>query len=227
MLKILLSLLCVLNLYAQSPKWLDSGLKIVSSFGIQDYKEGYGLIINEGLIITSASLVYRESKAKDILLYDSQSPSYVVACLSHAEILALDSNLDLAILKPQKFTDIYCNILPEPNLRALNFREKSFDIFNNSYLKTLDNSLKIEYFYEQEWSNFATEQTILGAIKNLPQDKNEEMLGMPLFAEEKFAGIIQEKGSVLGGQEILKFICKIHQTTSILDSYLDEKKYCQ
>ena len=91
----------------------------------------------------------------------------------------------------------------------------------------MDNSLKIEYFYEQEWSNFATEQTILGAIKNLPQDKNEEMLGMPLFAEEKFAGIIQEKGSVLGGQEILKFICKIHQTTSILDFYLDEKEYCQ
>ncbi|EES89721.1 hypothetical protein [Helicobacter canadensis] len=227
MFKILLSLLWALSLYAQSPKWLDSGLKIVSSFGLQDYKEGYGLIINEGLIITSASLVYRDARAKDILLYDSQSPSHVVSCLSYAEILALDANLDLAILKPQKFTDIYCNILPEPNLRALNFKEKSFDIFNDSYLNILDYQLKVEYFFEQEWSNFASEQTTLEAIENLPWDQKQKMIGMPLFVENKFVGILRNEGDILKGQEILKFICKIHQTTSILDSYFISQEYCQ
>lgn len=219
MLKVILSLLCAINLYAQSPKWLDSGLKIVSTFGLQDFKEGYGIAINEGLVLTSASLVYREDRAQDILLYDSQSPTQAVSCLSHAEILALDTTLDLAILKPQQFTDIYCNVLPEPNLRALNFKKKAFDIFGNPYLESFYNQLEIEYFLEQEWSNFAPKQSTLEALENLPQEKRKERVGMPLFSRGSFIGILREDGRILRQPEIVGFICKINKTTSIFDSY--------
>ncbi len=227
MFRAILCLLCAINLYSQPLKWLDSGLKIVSSLELQNFKEGYGIAINEGLVLTAASLVYGETKIKDIMLYDSQPPTQAIYCLSHAEILALDTNLDLAILKPQKFTDIYCNILPESNLRSLNFKKKSFDIFNNVYLGSFYSQLEIEYFLEQEWSNFALKQSTLENLENFPQDKKQEMIGMPLFAKDGFIGILRDDGSILRQPEIVSFICKVSQTTSIFDSYLTLQKYCK
>ena len=94
MAKVILFLLLVGNLYAQYPTWIKDGLKIVASFGTQDFKEGYGIVINEGLILTSSSLVYEKDRAKDIVLYNSESLEEPITCLSHAQILALDDTLD-------------------------------------------------------------------------------------------------------------------------------------
>lgn len=231
MAKVILFLLLVGNLYAQYPTWIKNGLKIVASFGTQDFKEGYGIVINEGLILTSSSLVYEKDRAKEIVLYNSESLEEPITCLSHAQILALDDTLGLAILKAYNFTDIYCNVLPKPNFRLLHFKSKFFDILKKPVEISNAEGLMISYFLEQEWLNFGIEKVSWQDLQTMLQENKKNLLGMPLFAGNDFLGILVQKRekqhlSLLKHQEILEFLCKINQNTAILESMPAYKKTC-
>ncbi|WP_210670788.1 hypothetical protein [Helicobacter pullorum] len=231
MAKVILFLLLVGNLYAQYPTWIKDGLKIVASFGAQDFKEGYGIVINEGLILTSSSLVYEKDRAKEIVLYNSESLEEPITCLSHAQILALDDTLGLAILKAYNFTDFYCNVLPKPNFRLLHFKSKFFDILKKPVEISNVEGLMISYFLEQEWLNFGIEKISWQDLQTILQENKRNLLGMPLFAGNDFLGILVQKRekqhlSLLKHQEILEFLCKINQNTAILESMPTYKKTC-
>ena len=138
MVKIIIALIFLtLSAYAKYPYWLRYSVKLVSEFEVPNtstpyYVEGYGLVMNENLILTSASNVYRTTKVKDIVLYHTEVLGEPIACLSHAKILALDDNLDVAVLEAERFTDIYCNVLPESNFRTLSFAETYLNLMRIS-----------------------------------------------------------------------------------------------
>ena len=117
MAKIILALIFLaLGAYAKYPYWLRYSVKMVAEFETPNksnpyYVEGYGLAINENLILTSASNVYNATRARDIVLYHTEVLGEPIACLSHAKILALDDNLDVAVLEAERFTDIYCTLV--------------------------------------------------------------------------------------------------------------------
>lgn len=200
MTKIILVMFLALSVYAKYPEWLQNSVKVVAEFEkpnqhVPRFIEGYGLVINHSLILTSATIVFDKEKAHDITLYHTEVLGQPIACLSHARILALDDNLDLAVLEVERFTDIYCNILPTPNFRELSFQGKCFDILYRPFKIPLREDLSISYFSEQDWSEFLRSRILLKDFLSLPKETKEKMLGMPLFIENEFLGLKVKESS--------------------------------
>ena len=229
--KILLVLLCASTLFADTyPQWIRSGLKVIAYFEENSFKEGYGLLIDEGLGLVSSAVVYDNKKPLDIILHNNEILGNPVACLSHARIIALDDNVGLALLKLESFTDIYCNILPKPN-----FRESHFIMLSHSILYAplmWDKKGKISYFEEKDWLNFGEKQADLETLK---KDNLQKLLGMPLFEKDIFVGMIVEqkvkneknKITILKHNEILEFLCGLERKTNILLHYKKIENFCK
>ncbi|TLD85299.1 hypothetical protein LS70_001765 [Helicobacter sp. MIT 11-5569] len=241
MAKIIFILLLALTANAKYPNWLQYGVKVIAEFDVsnksmQQYNEGYGLIINDGLVLTSASIVYDGKKAKDITLYHSETLGQPIACLSHARILAIDDSLDLAVLETERFTDIYCNSLPEPNFRSISFVENYFDILLIPLDLPLDERLEISYFKEHDWSQFLRHKIAFKDFLVLSQDNAKLLLGMPLFVENEFLGlkIKATKDStkkslnigILTHREILEFLCRLERETSVFKGKQSLNAFC-
>lgn len=245
MAKIILALIFLtLGAYAKYPYWLRYGVKIVAEFETLNksnpyYVEGYGLVINENLILTSASNVYNATRARDIVLYHTEVLGEPIECLSHAKILALDDSLDLAVLETEKFTDIYCNVLPEPNFRALSFGETYFNLFSIPPNLPLRDDLEISFFKEHDWSQLIRERKTLKEFLEFEKsaDKSQLSKGMPLFAENAFLGLRiypipnakseSLKLGILTHSEILTFLCKIQSETSVLANKKELATFCK
>ena len=261
--KILIFLLLYWGLYAQDrqisnfadffgsqkPKvqWIQGALKIIAHFDEVHYREGFGLLVDEGLAITSSEIVYEHKRAIDIVLYNNEVLGTPAACLSHAKILALDDDLGIALLQLESFTDIFCNILPKPNFREKQYMEFSYSILKKpiSLIPVLED--EITYFRETDWLNF-------GRIRSpLRQLYKSQLWGMPLFVrdalgQEEFIGILTQKLTVksknnpldfqksqksqqdleiLSHQEILDFLCYLQSHTSILKNYKKIDEFCR
>ena len=244
MAKIILALIFLaLGAYAKYPYWLRYSVKMVAEFETPNksnpyYVEGYGLAINENLILTSASNVYNATRARDIVLYHTQVLGEPIACLSHAKILALDDNLDLAVLEAEKFTDIYCNVLPEPNFRALSFGETYFNLLSIPPNLPLRDNLEISFFKEHDWSQLVRERKTLKEFLEFAKSADESKLskGMPLFVENDFLGLwIYPRPNakseslrlgILTHREILTFLCEIQSETSVLANKKELRGFC-
>ncbi len=235
--KIILLLFLAVNLNAESlyPSWLRYGVKIVTDFGMYNEIEGYGIIINDGLIITSAQNVYQNSKVGNILVYDTEALNNPIACLGYAKVLALDTNLDLAILAISTFTDIYCNILPQGSFRALIFEESFLNLLEESQDFTLDKNADISYIMIGNWLEFQRKMMPLGKFMTLLQVQKENFLGMPIFVKSKdffvedfFAGIITGKvqKKILKAKEIVRFLCEVNSKTTIFQAYPSIQTHC-
>lgn len=210
---------------ASYPLWLKDGLKIQATFEDSNLTKGYGIVFEDGLILTSASVVYSKSRANDILLYHSESFDEPISCLSHADIIALDDNLDIAILKPIKFTDIYCNIMPEPNARSLHFKNRVFKMLVEPFNLPVNSRIEISYFLEQDWLEFGRERIWFDDYMKLDVS---DILGMPLFVEDEFLGIVSKKhkNNILLHGEILDFICEVSNKTSVFKDYKSVLEFC-
>ncbi|MCI5968608.1 hypothetical protein [Helicobacter sp.] len=237
MAKIILGIMLVfLSANAKYPDWLQYGVKVIAEFdvpnkSVQQYNEGYGLIINDGLVLTSASIVFEGKRAKDITLYHTEALGQPIACLSHARILAVNDNLDLAVLVAERFTDIYCNVLPEPNFRELSFGKNYFNLLLLPIDLPLDERLEISYFKEHDWSQFLREKIVFGDFLELSQKEKEKLRGMPLFVENEFLGLkIKESKThsvgILTHREILGFLCEVERETSVLKGRQDFNVFC-
>ncbi|MBX7489899.1 serine protease [Helicobacter turcicus] len=247
MAKVILGIIfALLSVHAKYPEWLQYGVKVIAEFdapnkNVQQYNEGYGIIINDGLVLTSASVVYDGKRAKDITLYHTEALGEPIACLSHARILAIDDNLDLAVLEAERFTDIYCNVLPEPNFRELSFEKSYFNVLLLPLDLPLDERLEISYFKEHDWSQFLREKIAFKDFLELPQKDKEKLRGMPIFVGNEFLGLkIKEsktdsinsnskdgvKPEILTHREILSFLCKIERETSVLKGKKNLNAFC-
>lgn len=242
MAKIILIILLAFSAHAKYPEWLKYSVKVVAEFEnpnqhVPNFIEGYGLVVNDNLVLTSAKVVFNKDKAEDITLYHTEVLGQPIACLSHAKILALDDNLDLAILEAERFTDIYCNILPTPNFRELSFKESYFDILYPPFQNALSEDLNLSYFGEQDWSEFLRSRIALKDFLALPKEAKEKMLGMPLFVENEFLGLKVKESldaqsqslqiGILTHQEILDFLCKLQNETLVLKNKDDFKGFCK
>lgn len=223
-------LMCISFLMASDyPKWITSGLKVVAYFEENKYNEGYGLLIDEGLGLVSSSVVYANKKPLDIVLYNNEILGNPVACLSHARIIALDDGIGLALLKLNSFTDIYCNVLPQPNFRESHYRELAYSILKKPILWNPKD--KISYFEEKDWLNFGEKRVDLETISD---GNNEKILGMPLFVKDEFIGVItktkisqnQHKIDIVRHKQILNFMCDLNKRTSVLLHYKNIKSFC-
>lgn len=242
MAKIVLMIFFTLFAHAKYPQWLQNSVKVVAEFKephqqVPDYVEGYGIVINDNLVLTSAKIVFNEKRAEDITLYHTEILGQPIACLSHAKILALDDNFDLAVLEVERFTDIYCNILPTPNFRELGFKENYFNLLKEPLEIPLSADLNLSYFSEQEWSEFLRSKIKLKDFLALPKETKEKMLGMPLFLENEFLGLkVKEfsqssseslKIGILTHQEILNFLCNLQSNTLVFKNKKDFKEFCK
>lgn len=238
MMRIMFLLCFWLQVYAQDyPEWIKEGVKVISNFGESRFKSGYGVIINEGLVLTHAQNVsYHEKEIiypKDIILYVSEARDEPIACLMHTKILAFDKNMGLAILEPTKFTDIYCNDLPEQNFRSLHYKTRFLDILTKPLQRDLIDKDVLDYFLEQEWLEFAKEQMTFLELKAMQEPQIKKLLGMPLFINDEFYGILskgEEEGGkthakILTQKDILNYICNLKKT-SIYENYPQIQDYC-
>lgn len=241
MAKLILIVFLALSAYAKYPEWLQNSVKVVAEFKkpnqhISNFIEGYGLVINYNLVLTSAKVVFDKEKAEDITLYHTEVLGQPIACLSHAKILALDDNLDLAVLEVERFTDIYCNVLPTPNFRELGFEKNYLNLLRKPLGIPLREDLSISYFSEQDWSEFLRSRITLKDFLALSQETKETMLGMPLFVENEFFGLkVKEfpnaqseslRIGILTHQEILEFLCRLQKETLVFRGKEEIKEFC-
>lgn len=242
MAKLILIVFLALSAYAKYPEWLQNSVKVVAEFKkpnqhLSSFIEGYGLAINHSLVLTSAKVVFDKEKAEDITLYHTEVLGQPIACLSHAKILALDDNLDLAVLEVERFTDIYCNVLPTPNFRELGFKKNYFNLLYEPLRIPLEENLSISYFSEQDWSEFLRNRITLKDFLAFSQETKETMLGMPLFVENEFLGLkVKEfpnaqseslRIGILLHQEILEFLCRLQKETLVFKGKKDIKGFCE
>lgn len=217
-----------------NPKnWIKSGAKVVAFFsaaesGSSNTKEGFGLVINNGLLITSSDIIYKKASPTKTQIYTNEVSDEPAACLAHARILSVDDELGLAIMEMTEFTDIYCNPLPSPNMREVNYREFTYDIFKEPAKIELKNEDEVIFFGELDWLNFGKESAKYGnLIKNA--GNYYQMLGMPLFSEnDEFIGIWTRNGAakfqIVPHEVILESTCKLILQTSIFEKYDYKKK---
>ncbi|CAM2958773.1 hypothetical protein [Helicobacter burdigaliensis] len=234
MIRIVFLICLFLQGYAQDyPSWIKKGVKVIANFGESRFESGYGVIINEGLILSASQNLHLEGEKitypKDIILYVSEAKDEPIACLAHAEILALDDYAGLVLLEPIKFTDIYCNTLPEQNFRSLHYQTRFLDILKKPLDRELIDKDVLDYFLEQEWLEFAKEQMTFLEFKAMQEKQESKLLGMPMFINDEFYGIVSQKEnktSILTHKEILDFICGL-QKTSIFEDYPKIQNYCE
>lgn len=96
--------------------WIYGTAVITTTFLDGSIKRSYGILLRDGMYLTSANMVYNQNvyaRASYAMMQDDSTPPFL--CVAKLSIKALDLQKGLAILETTQYTDAYCNV-----------REKSF-----------------------------------------------------------------------------------------------------
>lgn len=171
--------------------------------GVQ--KSGYGVLLKNGYIITTANLVREMNSYIKTIQASMQSDDVeIITCAVNLRPKALGK--DLVLLEPISYTDKYCNVRPKSffHQRVIVKYAKKLDrdnTINNLILR--DSDLLLPYIDK----NFAIEYKKI-KISSISTQKIE--FNLPVFLKNgEFVGFINDKNNILTSNYINNFICNI------------------
>ena len=96
--------------------WIYGTAVITTTFLDGSIKRSYGILLRDGMYLTSANMVYNQNiyaRSSYAMMQDDSTPPFL--CIAKLSIKALDLQRGLAVLETSEYTDAYCKV-----------REKSF-----------------------------------------------------------------------------------------------------
>lgn len=213
-------------------RWIYGTAVITTTFLNGSIKRSYGILLRDGMFVTSANMVYdqnvyaRESYA---MMQDDSSLPFI--CIARLSIKALDLQKGLAILETLNYTDIYCNKRSKSHYHDRIYSGYWVDVF-----KHVDPSgYPIVYSpYITQLDSFATERNILQEnLEQLAQKESNDFEGYK-YAYGK--GFYTHDGKLLGmigasndnvpkfikTQEISSFLCELKVRKILKNPYLSD-----
>ncbi|WP_120945963.1 hypothetical protein [Helicobacter labacensis] len=187
-----------------SARWIYSSAFLTVYFSDGHYKQGYGLLLQNGNYLSVASLVFDEGMYAQTIMARMQDDSApMLICVARLHVKAIDHNRGLSLLGTYSFTNDYCQTRPESYYHARIYKKYAQDLLayshapntNTLYYPQVDSK---DAFEVQRLHNFHDP-----SLQNLP-------LGRPLFnAQGVFMGVLdgnQDKLKVIKRGVVLDFL---------------------
>ncbi|WP_051420619.1 hypothetical protein [Helicobacter pametensis] len=211
-------------------KWIYGTAVITTTFLDGSIKRSYGVLLRDGMFVTSANMVYDRNvyaRVSYAMMQDDSSIPFI--CVASLSIKALDLQKGLAILETSAFTDIYCNQRKKSYYHDRIYSQYWVNVFDEVQQK----QQAIVYApYITKLNSFATEQYILQeSLDQLAQKENHDFEGYKYAYGKGFythdgrlLGIIgassDSKPKFIPSRDIADFLCELKERKILKNSYL-------
>lgn len=110
--------------------WIYSTALIMVYFNDGSLKQGFGLLLENGLYLTSSNLTYQAGLyPKKIFAKMQDDSAKPIMCVASLDLQAMDSSKGLTLLKTSAFTDSHCKIRPQSYYHKRIYDKYAQDIF--------------------------------------------------------------------------------------------------
>lgn len=218
----------------KNQKWIYGTSVITTTFLDGSIKRSYGVLLKDGLFLTSANMVYdkniypRESYA---MMQDDSSIPFI--CVAKLSIKALDLQRGLAILETSSYTDMYCNPEQKSFYHDRIYANHWVDIFE----KDETNKQGVVYSpYISDLNSFYTRRSIVeDTLETLAKEESRDFEGYKyaygkgyFTLEGKLIGVVgaseDESPKLMRREEIADFLCELKEKKILQTPYL--QKFC-
>lgn len=153
--------------------WVYGTAVITTTFLDGSIKRSYGILLRDGMYLTSANMVYNQNvyaRASYAMMQDDSTPPFL--CVAKLSIKALDLQKGLAILETTAYTDAYCNVREKSFYHDRIYTKNWIDVFSD-----FEKEQKYSVVYSATISplnSFLTKET---RVKTTLQDLAREKIG--------------------------------------------------
>ncbi|CRF40467.1 hypothetical protein [Helicobacter ailurogastricus] len=160
--------------------WIYSTMFLTAYFGDGHYKQGYGLLLPRGHVLTSSELAYDKGMYATTFMAKMQDDSApVLICVARLRIKAIDRNRGLALLNTHAFTNDFCQTRPESFYHARIYKKYAQNLLHAKNSPTLPGS-PLYYPTVSDTNAFVVENA-RQTLEHLLPKGNEVMDGQPFF----------------------------------------------
>lgn len=113
-------------------EWVYGTAVITTTFLDGSIKRSYGILLRDGMYLTSANMVYNKNvyaRASYAMMQDDSTPPFF--CVGKLSIKALDLQKGLAILETTEYTDAYCNVREKTFYHDRIYTKNWIDVFSS------------------------------------------------------------------------------------------------
>ncbi|BEG57599.1 hypothetical protein NHP21005_12870 [Helicobacter sp. NHP21005] len=151
--------------------WIYSTVFLTAYFGDGHYKQGYGLLLQKGHVLTSAELAHDKGMYATTFTAQMQDDSApILICVARLHIKAIDRNRGLALLNTRAFTNNSCQTRPESFYHARIYKR-----YAQNLLQAKSAARGLRVYYPKVGDNNAFE------VRSLP----ERHISHPLSSERE------------------------------------------
>lgn len=115
----------------QNEDWIYGTAVITTTFLDGAIKRSYGILLRDGLYLTSANMVYNKNiypRSSFAMMQDDSAPLFI--CIAKLSIKALDLQRGLAVLETSEYTDAYCNVREKTFYHDRIYAKNWIDVFS-------------------------------------------------------------------------------------------------
>ncbi|WP_240328798.1 hypothetical protein [Helicobacter suis] len=113
--------------------WIYSTVFLIAYFKDGHYKQGYGLLLQNGHVLTSSELAYDKGMYATTFVAKMQDDSGpMLICVARLRLKAIDRNRGLSLLNTHAFTNDYCQIRPESYYHARIYTKYGQDLLTKN-----------------------------------------------------------------------------------------------
>lgn len=112
--------------------WIYGTAVITTTFLDGSIKRSYGILLRDGMYLTSANMVYNQNiyaRASYAMMQDDSTPPFL--CVGKLSIKALDLQRGLAVLETAEYTDMYCNVREKTFYHDRIYTKNWVDVFSD------------------------------------------------------------------------------------------------
>lgn len=112
--------------------WVYGTAVITTTFLDGSIKRSYGILLRDGMYLTSANMVYNQNvyaRASYAMMQDDSTSPFL--CVAKLSIKALDLQKGLAVLETTEYTDAYCNVREKSFYHDRIYAKNWIDVFSN------------------------------------------------------------------------------------------------
>lgn len=211
--------------------WVYGTAVITTTFLDGSIKRSYGILLRDGMYLTSANMVYNQNiyaRASYAMMQDDSTPPFL--CVAKLSIKALDLQKGLAILETTEYTDAYCNIREKSFYHDRIYAKNWIDVFSEFDDKKQE-KYKILYSATiSQLNSFLTKATPLkGTLEELAYEKSGNFEGYQYpygkgyyTNDGRLVGIVGAKNDdepiFIKREQIANFLCELKEK-KILENY--------